>query len=436
MQGHYQCITSCCDNNCCVLQDADVAANLPDSEKVKRLKKALDGHIRLHADMEEEMRSKTDEVERGQNEIADLRKEMDARDEELRIQGKEIRVLKESLREKEQEIEEKLQSIEDFHTKVEQRDRQLDYLKKRPNEAELSPKALEEYDLHFDHVLKLTEELTDSEATVKKQQREIDNHKKLVERAERMEEQVTLGAVELSEKEQEIKELAKQIQHIVRSAGIELEDEVDRFQPFEHNAKELKAQLTKVEDHLHEQGMVQHQLQQKVESLSGAKLQLEERLQNEQERVSELNSQLEETRHELEKLKEEYGKLELQLRQGGDARQMKKELPELENLRALEEKLQDRDEELRLLRRQATGSAVPSPASLKYDDLPPGTDPKVEIATLKQALETKDQKIQSLQVQVGSFERVIQEQQKLHGHTKEQSKQVLKLRQELEAVKV
>ena len=90
---------------------------------------------------------------------------------------------------------------------------------------------------------------------------------------------------------------------------------------------------------------------------------------------------------------------------------MKKELPELEildRMKALEEKLQDRDEELRLLRQQATGSAVPSQASLKYDDLPPGTDPKVEIATLKKALESKDQKIQSLQVQVGSFERVIQ----------------------------
>ena len=59
----------------------------------------------------------------------------------------------------------------------------------------------------------------------------------------------------------------------------------------------------------------------------------------------------------------------------------------------------------------------------------PGTDPRVEIAMLKQALESKEQKFESLQVQVRSFEGVIK-------HTKEQSKQVVKLKQELTALKV
>ena len=207
-----------------------------------------------------------------------------------------------------------------------------------------------------------------------------------------------------------------------------------------HDSEKVKRLEKALDGHIRLHADVMEEMRSKTDEVErGTKLQLEERLRNEQEHVSELNIQLEETRHELEKLKEEYGKLELQLRQGGDARQMKEELPELEildQMRALEEKLQSRDEELRLLRQQATGSAVPSQASLKYDDLPPGTDPKVEIATLKHALENKDQKIQSLQIQVVSFERVIQEQQKLHCHTKEQSKQVLKLRQELEAVKV
>ena len=170
-----------------------VCANLPDSEKAKCLENALDGHIRLHADMMEEMRRKTNEVERGQNEIAELRSEMDTRDKKLRIQGEEIRVLKESLREKEQEIEDKLQSIEDFHTKVEQRDRQLDYLKKPSNEAELCPKALEAYDMYFDVVTKLTEDVTDSEATVKMQQQELMKLRNLLEQAKGMEEQVTQG---------------------------------------------------------------------------------------------------------------------------------------------------------------------------------------------------------------------------------------------------
>ena len=59
----------------------------------------------------------------------------------------------------------------------------------------------------------------------------------------------------------------------------------------------------------------------------------------------------------------------------------------------------------------------------------PGTDPRVEIAMLKQALESKERKVESLQVQVQSFEGIIK-------HTKEQSKQVIKLKQELAALKV
>ena len=211
----------------------DVAANLPDSEKVKRLQQALDGHLRLHADMEEENK-------RWQDEVAELKREKDAKAQELMVQSQEIQALRQNIEEKEQEIQAKVQAIEDYQDKVEQQDRQLDSLKK-PAKAGEAAKS----------------------------------------------------------------------------------DEV----------------------------------------------------------------------------------------------------------RALEEKLQHRDEELKRLRQQATGSLVPLQTSLKYDDVPPGTNPRVEIAKLKQALEIKDRKIESLQVQVRSFEDVIK-------HTKEQSKQVFKLKQELETVQV
>ena len=128
-----------------IFQDAtprEVAANLPDSEKVKRLEQALDGHTRLYADMKEENK-------KWQDEIAELRREKDAKAQELRVQAQEIQALKQSIEEKEQEIEEKAQAIEDYHSKVEQRDRLLDSLKKPPTEAELSPKALEQYDVFF-----------------------------------------------------------------------------------------------------------------------------------------------------------------------------------------------------------------------------------------------------------------------------------------------
>ena len=414
-----------------IFQDAtprEVAANLPDSEKVNRLQHALDGHARLHADMKKEN-------EKWQHEIAELRRE---KAQELMAQSQEIQALKQSIEEKKQEIQEKAQAIEDYHSKVEQRDRQLDSLKKPLNEAELSPKAMEEYDKYFEHVLKLTEALTSAEATVRKQEQELDKLGKLIKRAEQMEEQAAQSAVELSKKEHQQATLPWNV--------AELKNEVDRLQQFE-DVQLLKAQLHEAQDKVHEQEMVQHQLQQNVENLSATNVQLQKRLQEEQEHKSNLEHKLEEEigvktikLNELELLKEEIGELQLRLRQReintgkvqGTTKidiHVKSEAEWLDEVRALEEKLQDRDEELKKLRHQAVGSLAPVQTSLKYADLPPGTDPMVEIATLKQALESKEHKIESLQVQVRSFEDVIK-------HTKEQSKQVLKLKQELKTVQV
>jgi len=409
-----------------IFQDAtpgEVAANLPDSEKVNRLQQALDGHARLHADMKEEN-------ERWQREIAELRREKDA----------EIQALKKNIEEKEQEIQEKAQAIEDFHSKVEQRDRQLDSLKKPQNEAELSPKALEQYDMYFEQVLKLTEALSVSEDEVKKLEQELEKREKLIKRAEEMEEQVAQGVLELSKKEQQIKELTRDTT-VPRSAE-ELEDEVDRLRPFEAEVGQLKSQLEKAHNNLHEHEMIQQQLEQEVKNLN---MQLGKALQEQKSEFESKLNKLEEelkvkTLHldELEHLREKSVQLELQLKQrevslqgatNVEALHMKDEAAKSDEVRALEEKLQDRDEELKKLRQQAAGSLVPVQTSLKYDDLPPGTDPRAEIATLKQALESKDRKIESLQVQVRSFEGVIK-------HTKEQSKQVFKLKQELKTVQV
>ena len=393
---------------------------------MNRLQQALDGHARLHADMKEEN-------ERWQREIAELRREKDA----------EIQVLKKNIEEKEQEIQEKAQAIEDFHSKVEQRDRQLDSLKKPQNEAQLSPKALEQYDMYFEQVLKLTEALSVSEDEVKKLEQELGRLEKLIKRAEVMEQQASHGALELSKKEQQIKELTRGTTVPVPRGAEELEE--DRLRPFEDEVGQLKSQLEKAHDNLHEQEMIRHQLEQEVKSLN---MQLGKALQEQKSKFESKLNKLEEelkvkTLHldELEHLREKSVQLELQLKQrevslvkmqgatNVEALHMKDEAAKSEEVRALEEKLQDRDEELKKLRQQAAGSLVPVQTSLKYDDLPPGTDPMVEIATLKQALESKDHKIESLQVQVRSFEGVIK-------HTKEQSKQVFKLKQELKTVQV
>ena len=425
-----------------IFQDAtprEVAANLPDSEKVKRLQHVLDDHVRLHSDMKEEN-------ERWQREIAELRREKDKNAQELRIQAQEIQALKQGIEEKEQEIEEKAEAIEDYHSKVEQRDRQLDSLKKPQNEAELSPKALEQYDVYFEQVLKLTEALSVSEDEVRKLEQELGRLEKLIKRAEVMEQQASHGALELSKKEQQIKELTRGT--TVPRGAEELEDEVDRLRLFEDEVGQLKSQLEKAHNNLHEHEMIHCQLEQEVQNLSTTNLQLEKALQEQKSEFEGKLNKLEEelkmkTLHldELEHLREKSVQLELQLKQrevslvkmqgttNVEALHMKGEAAKSDEVRALEEKLQDRDEELKKLRQQAAGSVVPVQTSLKYDDLPPGTDPMVEIATLKQALESKDRKIESLQVQVRSFEGIIK-------HTKEQSKQVFKLKQELKTVQV
>ena len=238
-----------------ISQDADakdVAANLPDSEKVKRLQQALEGHVKLHADM-------TGKMERWQDEIAELKREKDAEAQEFMV---EIQALKQSIEEKEQEIQAKAQAIEDYHSKVEQRDRQLDSLKKPQTQAELSPKALEEYDMYFDQVLKLTEALTVSEAEVKKLEQELEKREKLIKRAEVIEEQAAQGALELSKKEQQIKEFTRGT--TVPGGAEELEGEVDRLRPFEEESGRLKSQLKEAQDSLHKHGMIQHQLEQEV----------------------------------------------------------------------------------------------------------------------------------------------------------------------------
>ena len=60
----------------------------------------------------------------------------------------------------------------------------------------------------------------------------------------------------------------------------------------------------------------------------------------------------------------------------------------------------------------------------------------IEIAELREVLGQKERKIHNLEQQVKSVEGIIRDRNLLHGHSKEQSRAVFRLQQQLETTEV
>ena len=220
----------------------------------------------------------------------------------------------------------------------------------------------------------------------------------------------------LLEQKRHLKEMADKVKHYEEQQQEVLKHECKVVQEQESQLQSMRNKLAQKEEDL------QVKLHEKDKQAQCFLQRAEKQLLDEQERHDQ----------EKENLTEKYEARLLEATQQHQAEKgrLLSESQLIQNeVRALEEKLHDRDEELKRLRQQATGSLVPLQTSLKYDDLPSDTDPRVEIAMLKEVLKIKDHKIEVLQVQIRSFEAVIK-------HAKEQSKQVLKLKQELKTVQV
>ena len=174
------------------------------------------------------------------------------------------------------------------------------------------------------------------------------------------------------------------------------------------------------------------------------------------QKVEQLEKQLEQTQQEFEKFRQESQKLQEELdrlrmsQTQGDGDKDPQQEANMEILRKsylklhtekmnLLDKLEARDEELKQLRDQKAVANDTHPnvtRSISADGILSPDDPKVEVVRLREVVENKQSKIESLEVQLRSFQTVASERVRLQGHSQDQSRTVMGLKKELEAAKV
>ncbi len=100
----------------------------------------------------------------------------------------------------------------------------------------------------------------------------------------------------------------------------------------------------------------------------------------------------------------------------------------------LTEKIHEKDRQLKVQRESHSLISIPSTGS--FDDDP--GEPKVSrsVIELEKTLVTKDKEIQSLTVQLQTFQQVASQRKQLQEHSKAQSAVVVTLRKDLEAAQV
>ena len=174
------------------------------------------------------------------------------------------------------------------------------------------------------------------------------------------------------------------------------------------------------------------------------------------QKVEQLEKQLKQTQQESEKLRqesqrlrEELDRLRMSQTQGDQDKDPQQEAV-MENLRKnylklhtekmdFLAKLEARDEELKQLHDQKAGASYTHPnvtRSISADGILSPDDPKVEVVRLREVVENKQNKIESLEVQLRSFQDVAREKERLQVHSQDQSKVVMGLKKELEAAQV
>ena len=100
-------------------------------------------------------------------------------------------------------------------------------------------------------------------------------------------------------------------------------------------------------------------------------------------------------------------------------------------------KIEEKDKENKQLRNRSPTQTRPELSrSFSYEEPPEDVDPRVHIGQLKQALESREEKIEELNFQVRSFQEIASQHKQLKSHCKVQSTAVMNLRRELEKTQV
>ena len=306
---------------------------------------------------------------------------------------------------REQDLEE-LRKVSE--AKVEERDRQIEQLSKQAGAG--SEGKFEEY---FEQLTKLTEQVTLHEDTEAKLKRNIQELERVVERANEQEKHLTQAASDLSTAELEVKQLKEKVRKI--SIEVAPGDEGEPIQQglvasLMDEADELKAKLQRA-------GTGKEELQQRI-------------LQLEQERPVQRGVEL--PRREVDR--EQVRKLEAKFQEKLQEAKKQNEEKWQKMVKDLQAKVGERDEQLKLLRATATRreSSLSSISEVSITQ----EDPEVEVARLKKELREKERDCESLKVQLGSFERVASDERRIQEHSRGQSKEVFKLKQQVEALEV
>ncbi len=98
------------------------------------------------------------------------------------------------------------------------------------------------------------------------------------------------------------------------------------------------------------------------------------------------------------------------------------------------DKIHEKDRQLKVLR--SSHSHISLPPTGSFDDESRECDDSRSVLELETALQTKDKEIQSLTVQLQTFQQVATQRKQLQEHSKTQSAVVVNLKKELEAAQV
>ncbi len=323
-----------------------------------------------------------------QQRLEDAEQKFAAQQQDLQAQTTELQATHDQLEHREQEAVEMHEQLDGMTAKLEERDLRITNLEDTVKKK-VSAKSEEEADQYVDQLTKLTEQVTDLEAKCEKKDKENKSLKEIVERAEKVEDQLQQKTSELSELELEYKQLKEENRklHHVQLHGPPIE----------------------VTEELHVQAVNTKQHQEQVE-----------RLENE---LRNTHRQLEGKEHEIQKLQKQLAEQEQLQRSLPDRTQPK------ENGQA---QLHKEDDSLQSGGHSPAHRALSLSGSEDSLSLSSLTTARARMGKLKQELKDKEQAIQNLQVQAASFQQLAQREEKVYGHSKQQSQEVSRLKKELE----
>ena len=176
-----------------------------------------------------------------QEQIAELRQKLDQKNREIDEKAH-------AIADKENELTEIKERLEEQETKREESQHKVELMEKGMKKAAAegtSPKALQQIETYFEQLISLTQEFSELKIQNEKQKKELENLRKLEKRAKELEEGNFQAATELSQREEELKQLHEVA--IQQHTAVEPSREVRKL---ERKVKELQDKLEEKQEEI------------------------------------------------------------------------------------------------------------------------------------------------------------------------------------------